>query len=134
QAAAEAVGARVEALGAELDADRRAGEELAGELRACAAAETQVQARLKQRGEEVTRGEVRAQQARDRAAEGSRELAMVAGRLGLDAKPGDEPLAPAERESLEQRIERLRRRREQLGPVNPLAQQEYQEAVAHVEE
>nr|MBA2513571.1 hypothetical protein [Solirubrobacterales bacterium] len=32
------------------------------------------------------------------------------------------------------RIERLGRRREQLGPVNPLAQAEYAEAVAHVEE
>ena len=35
---------------------------------------------------------------------------------------------------LEARIERLARRREQLGPVNPLAAHEYEEAVAHVEE
>jgi chromosome segregation protein len=77
---------------------------------------------------------VRAQQARDRAAEGSRELAAVAGRLGLEVEPAGEPLPAAERDGLEQRIDRLRRRREQLGPVNPLAQQEYQEAVAHVEE
>jgi chromosome segregation protein len=32
------------------------------------------------------------------------------------------------------RLERLERRREQLGPVNPLAQQEYADAVEHVEE
>ena len=32
------------------------------------------------------------------------------------------------------RIARLQRRREQLGPVNPLAQDEYAEALAHVEE
>ncbi len=31
-------------------------------------------------------------------------------------------------------MERLERRREQLGPVNPLAQEEYAEALAHVEE
>jgi chromosome segregation protein len=31
-------------------------------------------------------------------------------------------------------VERLARRREQLGPVNPLAKQEYDEAVAHAEE
>jgi chromosome segregation protein len=31
-------------------------------------------------------------------------------------------------------VERLGRRREQLGPVNPLAQHEYGEALAHVEE
>jgi chromosome segregation protein len=133
-AAAEVIAVRVEALGAELEADRRAGEQLAGELRACAASESQVQARLKQRGEEVTRGEVRAQQARDRAADGRRELAAVAEKLGLDAEPSDAELDAEERAGLEQRIERLRRRREQLGPVNPLAQQEYAEAVAHVEE
>src|SRR4029453_3610983 len=33
-----------------------------------------------------------------------------------------------------QRLERLARRREQLGPVNPLAQAEYDEALAHVQE
>ena len=31
-------------------------------------------------------------------------------------------------------MERVRRRREQLGPVNPLAQEEYAEALEHVEE
>jgi len=31
-------------------------------------------------------------------------------------------------------VERLARRREQLGPVNPLAKREYEEAVEHVEE
>jgi chromosome segregation protein len=31
-------------------------------------------------------------------------------------------------------VERLRMRREQLGPVNPLAAQEYEEAVTHVED
>jgi len=45
-----------------------------------------------------------------------------------------EPLDAAERTTLLQRLERLARRRELLGPVNPLAQDEYAEAVAHVEE
>ena len=39
-----------------------------------------------------------------------------------------------ERQTLDARLERVARRREQLGPVNPLAQEEYAEAVAHVEE
>src|SRR6202020_220743 len=39
-----------------------------------------------------------------------------------------------ERQTLDARLERIARRREQLGPVNPLAQEEYAEAVAHVEE
>ena len=35
---------------------------------------------------------------------------------------------------VEARLERLERRRERLGPVNPLAEREYEEAVTHVEE
>jgi chromosome segregation protein len=44
------------------------------------------------------------------------------------------PLPAEEREALRARLERLARRREQLGPVNPLAQEEYAEALEHVEE
>ncbi len=134
ESAREAVHTRVEVLDAELVADRHAGERLAGELRACAQQEAGVQARLKERGEEVTRGEVRAQQARDRHRDADAELERLAGRLGLEPEPAAEPLADAERADLQGRIERLQRRREQLGPVNPLAQQEYAEAIAHVEE
>ncbi len=134
RAAQQAVATRVEALEAELAADRAAGERLAGELRECAAEESRVQARLKERGEEVTRGEVRAQQARDQAHEAGTELGRLATKLGLEPEPADEPLAAPERETLHARIERLQRRREQLGPVNPLAQEEYREALAHVQE
>jgi chromosome segregation protein len=45
-----------------------------------------------------------------------------------------EPLGDEEMAALRARMERLTRRREQLGPVNPLAQDEYAEALAHVEE
>jgi chromosome segregation ATPase len=45
-----------------------------------------------------------------------------------------EPLTVQERQALQARVERLTRRREQLGPVNPLAQEEYAQAIAHVEE
>ena len=132
--AGAAVAVRMDAAEAELRADREAGERLAGELRACAALENQVQLRLKERGEAVTRDEVRAAQARDRAAEAGRELGRLAGKLGLEAEPAEAPLEEGVRADLEGRIERLRRRREQLGPVNPLAKQEYEEAVEHVEE
>jgi chromosome segregation protein len=134
QEAGAAVAARLEGFEAELRADREAGERLAAELRACAAQESQVQSRLKERGEEVTRGEVRAQQARDRATDAGRDLGRLAEKLGLEAQPAEAPLAEGERVDLEGRIKRLRRRREQLGPVNPLAKREYEEAVAHVEE
>ena len=134
QEAGAAVAARLEGFEADLRADREAGERLAGELRACAAQESQVQSRLKERGEEVTRDEVRAQQARDRATDAGRDLARLAEKLGLEARPAEAALAEGERADLEGRIERLRRRREQLGPVNPLAKREYDEAVAHVDE
>ena len=133
-AAVAAVRERVAAFEAALRAEREAGDRLAGELRACAQQEAQVQARLKARGEDVTRAEVRAQQARDQAAEAAQELSALADRLGLEAEPAAEPLPADERAALSGRIERLQRRREQLGPVNPLAKQEYDEAVAHVEE
>jgi len=132
--AAQAVATRVEVLEAELNADRQAGERLAAELRQCAGAEAQASARLKQRGEQVTRAEVRAQQTRDRAGEAEATLAALAEKLGLEPEPAEAALPDDEREALRTRIERLQRRREQLGPVNPLAQQEYAEALAHVEE
>jgi chromosome segregation protein len=129
-----AVANRAEALDAELTADREAGEGVAAELRSCAAEETEIQARLRERAEAVTAAEVRSQQARDRADEAAGDLADVAGRLGLSAEPASETLEAEAAEALGARIERLQRRREQLGPVNPLAQAEYEEALAHVEE
>ncbi len=133
-AAGVAIAERVEAFEAALRAERETGDRLAGELRACAQQEAQVQSRLKTQGEAVTRAEVRAQQMRDQAADAEQTLTQLAERLGLEAAPAEEPLPDEEREALQSRIERLQKRREQLGPVNPLAKAEYDEAVAHVEE
>ena len=134
EGALEAVAVRVEALDAELLADREAGEGVAGELRACAAEEAGIQTRLRERGEAVTAAEVRAQQARDAEHDAAQELEALAARLGLEAAAGHGAARPTTRDGLRARIERLQRRREQLGPVNPLAKAEYEEALAHVEE
>jgi chromosome segregation protein len=134
ESALGAVRTRVEALDAELAADREAGEGVAAALRACAAEEAAIQGRLRERGEAVTAAEVRAQQTRDAEHDASQELGALAQRLGLEAEPAAEALDPQTAESLRARIERLQRRREQLGPVNPLAKAEYEEALAHVEE
>ncbi|MBA3300610.1 MAG: AAA family ATPase, partial [Thermoleophilaceae bacterium] len=75
-----------------------------------------------------------AQQRRDADADAARELGEVAAALGIDPVPAAEVLPVTEREDLEAKLLRLARRREQLGPVNPLAKQEYDEAIAHVEE
>jgi chromosome segregation protein len=77
---------------------------------------------------------VRLQRVHDRVRESEHELGQLAARLELEAAPADAELGEEEREALRSRIERLARRREQLGPVNPLAQAEYEEALAHVEE
>ncbi len=122
------------ALQADLDADHAEGERLAAALRAGAQEEAGLQARLRARAEAVTAAEVAAQQVRDHAAEAEAELVALANRLGLEAQPAEAALPAEEADALRQRIERLARRREQLGPVNPLAQEEYAEALAHVEE
>jgi chromosome segregation protein len=201
----EVVAQRVAELQGELARDRAAGEEVAVELRACAAQEADVQARLRAEGEAVTVAEVAAQRLRDLAADAELELRTVRERLELPAHAASpapegaaegeaaaaeeeagegeddgggvqqspsqertvahdvggresggvvqasaeeggshelvafdeedpEPLDEEQVQALTARLERLRRRREQLGPVNPLAQEEYAEALAHVEE
>jgi chromosome segregation protein len=156
--AGEVVQARVGALEEELAGDRAAGEQMAGELRACAAQEAEIQTRLRAAGEAVTGAEVAAQRVRDQVAEAELELVSVSGALGLapvsgegtaeggaaqagaegddgrDAAAALQALGEEEREALQARVQRLSRRREQLGPVNPLAQEEYAEAIAQVEE
>jgi chromosome segregation protein len=139
EAAQAAVGARREQLAAELEADEASGQATAAVLRACAGEEARLQSRLRSASESVTGAEVRAQQLRDAAGEARGELARLADALGFpldapEAAPLDEPLEREQRADLTARVERLARRRDQLGPVNPLAQQEYEEAVAHVEE
>ena len=132
--AAEAIAARVEMLDAELVSDRAAGEGVAERLRECASQEAAIQAALRERGDALTTAEVRAQQVRDQAAEAESELASLAEKLGLEAQAAEQALSAEEAEGLRGRIERLLRRREQLGPVNPLAKAEYEEAIAYVED
>jgi chromosome segregation protein len=134
QSAADAVAVRRDALAERLAADAAVGQRTATELRACAAQEVEIQARLKQASDSVTHAEVRAQQARDVEHEWVTRLTEIAAKLELPAEPAPEPLDAERREELAVKVDRLARRREQLGPVNPLAEQEYEEAVAHVEE
>jgi chromosome segregation protein len=137
QSAIEAAQALIAQLQQELARDRAAGEEMAAQLRACAAEEADIQAALRAAGELVTDAEVAAQRLRDQAAEADMELRGIAERLGLapDDGAGEQERLDAEQvQALTARVQRLTRKREQLGPVNPLAQEEYAEAVAHVEE
>ena len=133
-AAAEAIAAQRTSFEAALAADREAGEHVAAELRSCAQREAELHAKLHRESEALTETEVRLQRVRDQVADTEAELRGLAAQLQLDATPAEQSLSDEERETLRARRERLARRREQLGPVNPLAQQEYADALEHVEE
>jgi chromosome segregation protein len=138
ETASVAVSAHGTALQGQLAAEGPAGTRVAEQLRDCAREEAEVQARLRAASESVTKAEVDAQRSVDRASEAEHELQGIARALGLAPaelaeRSSPEPSAE-ELEAIGARIERLERRREQLGPVNPLAQDEYAEAQAHVEE
>jgi len=134
QAAVAVIGERLAGFDAALATDREAGEDASRELRSCAQQEATLHAGLSSENDALTAAEVRSQRARDQSADTLAELTEVAGRLALAAEPATEPLADSARAELDGRLARLARRREQLGPVNPLAQDEYAQALARVEE
>ena len=131
--ARDAVGARAAAL-EEKVVGAQQGDDLTSELRECSKQEAELQARLRGIGERVTEAEVRAAHLRDRRDEAVAEHARLVAKLELEEAPAPQRLDDDERAEVESGIERLIRRREQLGPVNPLAEREYEEAKTHVEE
>jgi chromosome segregation ATPase len=131
--AREAVGQRAARLEHRM-LDQQDADDVTAQLRACSEEEAELQARLHAMGDSVTGAEVRATHLRDRRDEAVTELERIASRLGREIEPPGEPLNADERDLLEQKLERLARRREALGPVNPLAEQEYADALAHVSE
>ena len=111
------------------------GDDVADELRSCSRAEAELQTRMRATGEAVTEAEVRAAHLRDRRDEADGRAGADRRAAGARARAGHRRRSTdAEREEIERKLERLARRREQLGPVNPLAEREYEEALAHVTE
>ena len=108
------------------------GDEIAEEMRACSLREAELQAGIKGITDELTRAEVEAAHLGDRRSEAARELASISERLGEEIGPAQQSLTDAEREEIERRLQRLERRRSQIGPVNPLAEREYEEARSYV--
>ncbi len=132
--AAVAANERIAVLAAALDGDRAAGEQLAQELRAHATNEAQLQSTLREHGEQVTNAEVRAQRSRDMHVEATSVTRELAEKLGRPVEKANVLLDDARVEEIAASLARIARRRELLGPINPLAQDEYAEALAHVEE
>ncbi|HET7417367.1 MAG TPA: AAA family ATPase [Solirubrobacterales bacterium] len=133
EAAGAAIRARVERIEQKVVGGKDDGDEIAEELRACSQQEFELQAEMKQTSDELTRAEVEAAHLGDRRAEAERELASIADRLGEEIHPAAEALSDEGRAEIDRKLERLERRRAQIGPVNPLAEQEYDEAREHVE-
>ena len=130
----DAIAAGREQFNAALAADRAAGEQVASQLREAAQAEARQQNALNTAASALTGVEVRRQRAEDQATDAEAQLEALAVELELAPEAAVEALDEPARAGLLDRIQRLNRRREQLGPVNPLAQQEYEEALEHVEE
>ena len=129
-----AVGELLAQFEAALARDREADQHAGAQLRECAQQEAALHQRMSACNEALTAAEIKLERSRDHMSESRAELQEIAARLELEPEPATEPLADEQRETLSTRLERVRRRREQLGPVNPLAQDEYAEALEHVEE
>ena len=132
-AAEAAILARVERIEQRVVGGEDDGDELAEEMRACSRREYELQAQMNAAADRLTEVEVEAAHLGDRRAEAERELAAIAEKLGEEVPAAEEVLSDEERAEIDRRLERLERRRAQIGPVNPLAEQEYEEAREHVE-
>ncbi len=128
-----AILARVEAIEAKVVGEQDGGDEIAEEMRDCARRESELQVEMKAVSDRLTEVEVEAAHLGDRRAEAAKELAAIAARLGEEVEPAADALSDQERSEIDRRLQRLERRRAQIGPVNPLAEQEFEEAREHVE-
>jgi chromosome segregation ATPase len=132
-AAEAAIRARVERIEAKVVGGEGDGDAIAEEMRACSRQESELQVEMKAASDALTEAQVEAAHLGDRRAEAAKELAAISERLGEEVAPAEEPLSDEERADVDRRLGRLERRRAQIGPVNPLAEQEYEEAREHVE-
>jgi chromosome segregation protein len=110
------------------------GSDVAAELRECSQEEFGLQGELREASEAMTVAEVEASQLRGQRDESTAELERLGAALGQRLAASDAALPDDERETIEARLDRLQRNREQIGPVNPLAKREYEEAREHVTE
>ncbi|HET6569982.1 MAG TPA: AAA family ATPase [Solirubrobacterales bacterium] len=132
-AAETAIRTRVERIEAKVVGEQGGGDEIAEEMRECSRQESELQVEMKGASDALTEAQVEAAHLGDRQAEAAKELASIAERLGEQVEPAERPLSEEERQDIDRRLQRLERRRAQIGPVNPLAEQEYEEAREHVE-
>ena len=112
-------------LRTEVDAGAARSGELGAELRRLGAAEVELRQELAAASEAVSAVEVEAARIEAEADEARRRLEQA---------NADEPAEGDDREQLVTTVERLERRRETLGQVNPLAHEEYEAEKERLEE
>jgi len=112
-------------LRAEVDAGAARSGELGTELRRLGAAEVELRQELAAASEAVSAVEVEAARVEAEADEARRRL---------ESANADEPAEGDDRDQLLATVERLERRRETLGQVNPLAHEEYHAEKERLEE
>jgi chromosome segregation ATPase len=132
-AAEASIRARVERIEAKVVGEEGDGDAIAEEMRECSRQESELQVEMKAVSDALTEAQVEAAHLGDRRAEAAKEMASIAERLGEEVEPAEEALGDEERADIDRRLQRLEHRRAQIGPVNPLAEQEYEEAREHVE-
>ncbi|HVV89367.1 MAG TPA: AAA family ATPase, partial [Solirubrobacterales bacterium] len=130
----DAIRARVERTESAVVGNDGDGDEIADELRACSKLEFELQGQMRSVSEALTQAEVEAAHLGDRRAEAEREMAAIVEKLGEEVPAAETAMTEEERAEIDRRLERLDRRRAQIGPVNPLAEREYEEAREHVEQ
>src|SRR5215211_895044 len=127
------IGERISELEHRMLEDEDAGD-VTEELRACSRDEYAIQAELRTAAEALTEAQVKVAHIEDRRDEAAAEVRRIGSRLGEEIPAAAEPLGEDERAEVEAKLERLRRRRAQLGPVNPLAKQEFEAASARLDD
>ncbi|MHB1412304.1 MAG: chromosome segregation protein SMC [Thermoleophilia bacterium] len=114
-----------------LEATLKESEELAdrhsSSLRELSTAEAELQQELSRASNSSTDCEVQVAKLRDQVADHEARLRKLCERFPEAGLEDAEAAAAEELDAVEEQIERLIRRRELIGPVNPLAQQEYEE-------
>ena len=108
--------------------------QLAGELQACATEQAAVEARSREATGAVTEIEIGIARCDERVAELERRRGELTAAHGIDADTDGRRLEPDEAAALAARLERLERRRESLGAVNPLAADEYEQEKQRAED
>ena len=134
-AAASAAAERLRAPArAGIDEIERRASELSAELQSCAADEAAGQVHAREVSTALTEIEVSLARSGERIDEIERRRAALAAEYSIEPPEMSAPLEPDEATVAAARLERLERRRESLGAVNPLAAEEYDEAKGRADE